>query len=85
MCIRDSGIGGIVGSLMTGLLASKTISGAEGSLLTQAIGVAAVAAYSLVMTALLLVITKFIVGLRADEQDELNGLDIAQHRERLGG
>jgi Amt family ammonium transporter len=79
------GIGGIVGSLMTGLLASKTISGAEGSLLTQAIGVAAVATYSLVMTALLLVITKFIVGLRAEEQDELNGLDIAQHRERLGG
>ncbi|RYG13069.1 MAG: ammonium transporter [Burkholderiales bacterium] len=79
------GIGGIVGSLMTGLLASKTISGVEGSVLTQAIGVAAVAAYSLVMTAVLLVVTKFIVGLRADEQDELNGLDIAQHRERLGG
>jgi Amt family ammonium transporter len=78
------GIGGIVGSLMTGLLASKAISGAEGSFLTQLIGVGAVAAYSMVMTAVLLIVTKLIVGLRVDEQTELSGLDIGQHRERLG-
>ncbi len=79
------GVGGIVGSLLTGVLASKSISGVEGSLLTQAIGVAAVTAYSLVVTAVLLFITQLIVGLRVDEQSELSGLDIAQHRERLGG
>jgi Amt family ammonium transporter len=79
------GVGGIVGSLMTGLLASKTISGVEGSIVTQLIGVVAVLAYSAVMTALLLLLTRLIVGLRVDEQSELNGLDIAQHRERLGG
>jgi Amt family ammonium transporter len=79
------GIGGIVGSLLTGLLASKSISGVEGSVLTQAIGVGAVMAYSLMMTTLLLLLTKLIVGLRVDEQSELSGLDIAQHRERLGG
>ena len=79
------GIGGIVGALCTGIFASKAISGVEGSIVTQAIAVCAVAAYSLVMTALLLLVTKFIVGLRVDEQSELNGLDIAQHRERLGG
>jgi len=79
------GIGGIVGALMTGLLVNKGISGAEGSVMTQLIAVLAVAAYSLVMTALLLLVTKWIVGLRVDEQSELNGLDIAQHRERLGG
>jgi Amt family ammonium transporter len=79
------GIGGIVGALLTGLLASKSISGAEGSVLVQLIAVAAVAGYSLVMTGVLLLVTKFIVGLRVDEQSELNGLDIAQHRERLGG
>jgi ammonium transporter, Amt family len=77
------GIGGIVGALLTGLLASKPISGVEGSVVTQAIAVLAVGAYSLVMTALLLFITKLIVGLRVDEQTELTGLDIAQHRERL--
>jgi Amt family ammonium transporter len=77
------GIGGIVGSLLTGIFASKAVSGVEGSVLTQAIGVGAVMLYSLVMTALLLWLTKLIVGLRVDEQSELTGLDIAQHRERI--
>jgi Amt family ammonium transporter len=79
------GIGGIVGSLLTGVLVSKGVSGAEGSIVTQAIGVLAVTVYSLVMTAILLVVTKIIVGLRVDDQSEQTGLDIAQHRERLGG
>lgn len=77
------GIGGIVGSLLTGLLASKTISGVEGSLLTQVIGVGAVVAYSAIMTGVLLWLTKLIVGLRAEEQAEQTGLDISQHRESL--
>lgn len=77
------GIGGIVGSLLTGLLASKTISGVEGSVLTQAIGVVAVLVYSGLVTALLLWLTHLIVGLRADEQSEQTGLDISQHRESL--
>ncbi|MGE0331600.1 MAG: ammonium transporter [Ramlibacter sp.] len=77
------GIGGIVGSLLTGIFASKAVSGVQGSVLTQAIGVGAVMLYSLVMTALLLWLTKLIVGLRVDEQSELTGLDIAQHRERI--
>ncbi|MFN7152180.1 MAG: ammonium transporter [Acidovorax sp.] len=78
------GIGGIVGSLLTGVLASKSVGGVQGSLVTQAIGVGAVMAYSLVVTAVLLWITNFVVGLRVDEQSEQAGLDIAQHRERLG-
>lgn len=78
------GIGGIVGSLLTGVFASKAVSGVEGSVLTQAIGAGAVMLYSLVLTALLLWLTKLIVGLRVDEQSELTGLDIAQHRERIG-
>ena len=79
------GIGGIVGALLTGLLASKSVSGVEGSVATQALAVLAVSAYSLVASALLLLVTKFIVGLRVDEQAESNGLDVAQHRERLPG
>ena len=78
------GIGGIVGSLLTGLLASKTVSGVEGNFFTQLISVGAVAAYSAIGTALLLGLTIVIVGLRADEQSEQTGLDIAQHRERIG-
>lgn len=77
------GIGGIVGSLLTGALASKSVSGVEGSVLTQLIGVAAVAGYTLAVSAVLLVVTRFLVGLRVDEQTEQAGLDVGQHRERL--
>ena len=79
------GIGGIVGALLTGLLASKPISGVQGDVLVQAMGAGAVLAYSLVMTAALLLFTQWLIGLRVDEQSESTGLDIAQHRERLGG
>ena len=58
--------------------------GVAGSLWTQAIGVGAVMLFSLVGTALLLWITNLVLGLRVDEQSEQTGLDIAQHRERLG-
>ena len=78
------GIGGIVGSLLTGVLASRSVGGVTGSLWTQAIGVGAVMLFSLVGTALLLWITNLVVGLRVDEQSEQTGLDIAQHREHLG-
>ncbi len=78
------GVGGILGSLLTGVLASKTVSGATGSLLAQAIGAGAVLLYSLVATAALLLLTQLLVGLRVDDQSEATGLDIAQHRERLG-
>ena len=79
------GIGGIVGALLTGVLADKSIGGVEGSLLTQMLSVLAVMAYSLVATALLLWLTRLVVvDLRVDVQDELTGLDISLHRERLG-
>jgi Amt family ammonium transporter len=78
------GIGGIVGSLMTGYFASKTISGVTGSVATQAIGVLAVLAYSGVMSWALLWVTKVIVGLRVDDNAELVGLDVSQHREHMG-
>ena len=77
------GIGGLVGALLTGVFASKTISGSEGSLLTQAIGAGAVLLYSLVMTALVLWVTSRFVSLRVGEAPELEGLDISQHAERI--
>ena len=77
-------VGGIVGSLLTGPLASPAISGQRGSFAAQALGVGAVVLYGLVATTLLLLLTRALVGLRVDEQSELVGLDLAQHRERLG-
>ena len=77
------GVGGIVGSLLTGVFASKTISGVEGSLLTQFIGVGAVLCYSLVMTGVVLWITSLFISLRVGENGESDGLDISRHAERL--
>ena len=78
------GIGGIVGSILTGVFATKTISGLDASVVTQLIGVSAVLLYSVFMGAVVLGVTQLITGLRVDEQSELAGMDIAQHRERIG-
>jgi len=78
------GVGGIVGSLLTGVFASKSLAGVDGSVLTQLIGAGAVMLYSLLMTALVLWITSLCVSLRVSEADEIEGLDITQHAERLG-
>ncbi len=77
-------VGGMVGALMTGLLADPAIAGVRGDVWVQAIGVLAVGVYSAVMTGLLLGFSHMMVGLRVDEQSEQTGLDIAQHRERVG-
>lgn len=79
------GIGGLVGCVMTGLLADPAISGATASLSAQVIGAVAVLAYSGVATALLLWVTSLIVELRVTEAEEQGGLDLSLHRERLGG
>jgi Amt family ammonium transporter len=78
------GIGGIVGSLLTGVFADKRISGVNGDVITQATAVGAVALYSAIGTAVVLVIVRVLVGLRVDDEAERLGLDLAEHRERLG-
>ncbi|WPG38085.1 ammonium transporter [Variovorax sp. EBFNA2] len=78
------GIGGIVGALLTGVFADPRISGATGSVLTQAIAVGSVAIYSATGTAIVLFLVHVLVGLRVDPESELVGLDLAQHKEHLG-
>ncbi|MGE4242883.1 ammonium transporter [Ramlibacter sp.] len=77
-------VGGIVGSLLTGALAVKSVGGVEGSMVAQLIGIGAVFAYAFVCTAVLLLVTMLLVGLRVDDHVESAGLDIGEHRERLG-
>ena len=79
------GIGGIVGSLLTGVFADPRIGGVGGSVLTQALAVGAVALYSLAGTATVLLVVRAIVGLRVDADTEVDGLDLCVHRERIGG
>lgn len=78
------GIGGLVGALLTGVLADPAIGGVEASFVAQLIACVAVLAYSLIMTTLVLWITSRTVGLRVSETQERAGLDITQHNEQIG-
>ena len=80
------GIGGIVGSLLTGVFASSTIN----SLVTKPMGEQFVvqlkatfipAAFSFVASIILFKIVDLIIGLRVAEHDERIGLDLTQHKE----
>lgn len=77
------GIGGLVGALLTGVLGKKSIGGIEPSLATQALAAFSVLAYSLVASAILLIIIDATIGLRVSRSGEEDGLDLALHGERL--
>jgi Amt family ammonium transporter len=85
--------GGIVGALLTGVFSFGPLSatdatpdGSPGSLaqlLIQCEGVAATLIYSGVGTLILLYITKALVGLRVNEEEEREGLDLVLHGEQV--
>ena len=87
------GIGGIVGALLTGVFAygplSATDASPDGSVggmtqfLLQCQGVAATIVYSGAMTFVLLMVVKAILGLRVNEEEEREGLDIVLHGEQV--
>jgi ammonium transporter, Amt family len=77
-------VGGIVGALLTGVFNDPAISGMQASVMTQAIGVAVVLAYSAVGTLVIVLITNLLVGLRVEQHVEADGLDVDQHGERIG-
>ena len=79
------GVGGIVGALLTGVLATAAINPAgEGAdVLNQLIGLAAVVAWSGVGTFAVLMICKFTTGLRVAKDEEIEGLDYTQHGETI--
>jgi Amt family ammonium transporter len=76
-------IGGIVGALLTGVLAVKNIGGADGSIVLQAEGVLTTLIYSGVMSFILLKIIDMVMGLRVTEEEERDGLDVALHGEHV--
>ena len=80
------GIGGIVGAVLTGVFASKAIGGTEGSMsqvMIQLLGVGATLVWSGVLTFIILKVIDVVIGLRASEEDEREGLDVALHGERV--
>lgn len=76
-------IGGIVGALLTGVFALKSIGGVESSLSNQAFGVAVTVVYSGVMTAVILAIVRLLTGLRVKPEQEREGLDLELHGEHV--
>jgi Amt family ammonium transporter len=87
------GVGGIVGALLTGVFAYGPLSATDASpdgspgglaqLKLQVIGVCSTIAYSGIMTLILLMVTKALVGLRVGEEEEREGLDIVLHGEQI--
>jgi len=83
------GIGGIIGALATGLLATPAIQssysglfyGNPKQLYIQLIATVATIVFSGVMTFVLFKIVDKLFGIRANQKEEIAGLDITQHNE----
>lgn len=83
------GIGGIVGALLTGVMASKLFQGAGlepgttifGQVFIQFKSVIVTIAWSGVVSAVTLGVLKATIGLRVNEEVENVGLDLAEHGE----
>jgi ammonium transporter, Amt family len=77
------GIGGIIGAILTGVFASKEISGLDGSVVTQLYGVGTTLIYGGVVSFILLKVIDMTIGLRVTEDQEREGLDTALHGESI--
>ncbi len=80
------GVGGTLGALMTGFLASSEANGAveglaDGLLMAQIKAIALTMVLSIVATVVITFIVKALVGLRPSEEVETAGLDLAEHGE----
>ncbi|MEI8113816.1 MAG: ammonium transporter [Bacteroidia bacterium] len=83
------GIGGIIGALATGFLATPAIQSSYSGLFygnpkqlwIQMIAVVTTIVFSGVMTFIIFKIVDKTVGIRADKKEEIAGLDISQHNE----
>jgi Amt family ammonium transporter len=83
-------IGGIIGAILTGVFAVEAIGGKAGLLEgnfaqvpIQVYGVLATVAWSALATFVILIVLKLIIGIRASEAAEIEGLDVALHGESV--
>jgi Amt family ammonium transporter len=84
------GAGGVIGTTLTGVFASKIINSAGNNglllgnthqLIVQLIAVGATVGYTAVMTFVIYKLVDLTVGIRVSEKEEFMGLDLTQHRE----
>ena len=76
-------VGGIVGALLTGALASRQIAGVDGSVSTQLLAVTTTLIYGFTVSYAILKVIDMTMGLRVTEDQEREGLDITQHGESI--
>jgi Amt family ammonium transporter len=81
------GVGGLVGSILTGVFATAALGGTEQVGVGRQLGVqllacAAVAAWSAAASWVLLKVSDVALGLRADDEQQIMGLDLVDHEER---
>jgi Amt family ammonium transporter len=85
------GMGGVLGTILLGVFASKAVNsaGADGLLfgsgsflLKETVAVFATAAYAFVFTYLMLIIINLITPVRVSREEELAGLDNSLHGEK---
>lgn len=85
------GVGGVLGSILLGVFATKAVNaaGADGLLLgnsaffwKQVIAVVIASAYAFIFTYIMLILINLITPVRVSEESEKEGLDIALHGEK---
>jgi Amt family ammonium transporter len=84
------GVGGVIGTLMTGVFAAVWLGGTGftvqksvgAQVVVQALGVCAAMMWCGGVTWLILKLLDLVVGLRVAEEQETEGLDLAEHGER---
>ena len=77
------GVGGLVGTLMTPLMATVAVAPITATVWTNALGALAVMAYAGAATWIILTLISLVMNLRVDAESEKVGLDVAQHGEML--
>jgi Amt family ammonium transporter len=82
------GVGGIIGALLTAVVAAPLFQGANGAdysivtqIITQAKAVLITVVWTSVLTFVLLKLLDLTLGLRVSAEDEARGLDLSQHGE----
>jgi Amt family ammonium transporter len=83
-------LGGMAGALLTGVFAvseyggtAGLIEGNPGQVLNQAIGIATVFVYDVIVTLVILKLVDIFIGLRVSDEIEREGLDLALHGETV--
>ncbi len=83
-------IGGIIGALLTGVFAAKSLGGvglAEGMTIgsqlgVQLKGILITIGYTAVASFIILKVIDVVIGLRVTDEEETQGLDLSLHDER---